>query len=168
MKSILTILAVILSFAVYAQSDTLYMHNGKKVTGNVKKVGEHTVSFTYQNEDVEQVLGKYTILKIIYAKSGRLQEITPKIRVKSEEDWENVIIVENLEEIAGLKRVDEIRGKSAFISYRTGAGADNKALKSLKKEAASMKCPFVLITSEQDRKYGQNQAIKRGIAYSYE
>jgi hypothetical protein len=81
MKSILTILAVILSFAVYAQSDTLYMHNGKKVTGNVKKVGEHTVSFTYQNEDVEQVLGKYTILKIIYAKSGRLQEITPKIRV---------------------------------------------------------------------------------------
>lgn len=48
-------------------------------------------------------------------------------------------------------------------------------LKKLKKEAAEMKCQFVFMTSDKDvdRKsargggYGQNQSIKRGVAYSY-
>ncbi len=176
MKHILiAITALFFTFGANAQSDTIYMHNGSKVIGTVKKVGEHTVSFSYMNEDVEQVLGKYAIGHVIYGKSGRSQEITPKINIKSEDDWEQVMIVESQDEIAGLKRVDEIRGKTAFINYRTGAGGDQTALKKLKKEAAGKGCAFVFMTSDKDidRKssgggsFGQTQSIKRGVAYSY-
>lgn len=174
-KFIITIAAVICSLVSFAQEDAIYMHNGKTISGTVVKIGEHTVTFKYMNEEVEQVIGKYAVDHIIFGKSGRQQDITPKLHVYSENDWENVMIVENPDEISGLKRIDEIRGKTAFINYHTGAGSDNTALKKLKKEAAARGCAFVLITSDKeiDRKgysggsFGQTQSIKRGVAYSY-
>ena len=86
-----------------------------------------------------------------------------------------MIIIENTDEIAGLQRVGEVKGKTAFINYRTGEGSDRKALEKLKKDAAAMRCHFVFITTDKDidRKsddgcsFGQVQSIKKGIAYSY-
>lgn len=172
---IIAVTALFCSLTASAQSDTIYMHNGKNVIGSVKRIGEHTVTFSYMGEDVEQVVGKCAVDHVIFGKSGRSQDITKRIFINSEDDWENVMIVESPDEIAGLKRVDEIRGKTAFINYRTGAGGDQTALKKLKKEAAGKGCAFVLMTSDKDidRKssgggsFGQTQSIKRGVAYSY-
>lgn len=174
-KLFFALAAMLFSFASFAQADVIYLHNGKTVTGTVAKVGEHTIVFKYMNEDVEQVLGKYAVDHIIFGKSGRQQDVTPKLHVYSEQDWENVMIVENPDDIAGLVRVDEIRGKTAFINMHTGAGSDNSALRKIKKEAAGRGCAFVLITSEKeiDRKsyqggsLGQVQSIKRGVCYGY-
>lgn len=174
-KLLFALVAMLFSFASFAQADAIYLHNGKTISGSVIKVGEHTVVFKYLNEDVEQVIGKYAVDHIIFGKSGRQQDVSPKMHVYSEQDWENVMIVENPDDIAGLNRIDEIRGKTAFINYHTGAGSDNTALKKIKKEAASRGCAFVLITSDKeiDRKgynggsFGQTQSIKRGVCYSY-
>lgn len=174
-QTIIAIAALFISMATFAQSDTIHLHNGRNIVGTVLKVGEHTVTFRYMHEDVEQVLGKYIVSNIVFGQSGRQQDISPRLRVYGEQDWENVMIVESQDEIAGLKRVDEIRGKTAFINYHTGAGSDNTALRKLKKEAAAKGCAFVLITSDKeiDRKgynggsFGQTQSIKRGVAYSY-
>ncbi|PQJ11225.1 hypothetical protein CJD36_005310 [Flavipsychrobacter stenotrophus] len=172
---VITIAALFIALATFAQSDTLHLHNGKNIIGTVLKVGEHTVTFRYMHEDVEQVMGKYAVNSIVFGQSGRQQDVTPKLSVNGEQDWEHVMVVESADEIAGLMRVDEIRGKTAFINYRTGAGSDQTALKKLKKEAASKGCAFVLMTSDKeiDRKsasggsFGQVQSIKRGVAYSY-
>lgn len=174
-KLLFALVALLFSFASFAQADNIYLHNGKTIAGTVVKVGEHTIVFKYLNEDVEQVLGKYAVHHIIFGKSGRQQDVTPRLHVYSEQDWENVMIVESPDDIAGLNRVDEIRGKTAFINYHTGAGSDNTALKKIKKEAAGRGCAFVLITSDKeiDRKgynggsFGQTQSIKRGVCYSY-
>ena len=174
-KMMFALLSLLFPLLVSAQADMIYMHNGKTIAGKVIKVAEHTVTFTYENEDAEQVYGKFAIAKIVYGKSGREQEITEKLDVRGEDDWELVTIIESLEEVAGLKRVGEIKGKTSFINYRTGAGSDRKAQEKLKKEAAAQKCPFVLLTSDKeiDRKsangggFGQVQSIKKGIAYSY-
>jgi len=161
--------------AAFAQNDIIYLHNGQTVEGKVFKISESTVTFAYANEDAEQTLGKYAVEKVVYGKSGRSQNITDKIIVNSSEDWKNVIIIENTDEIAGLKRVGEVKGKTAFINYRTGEGSDRKALEKLKKDAAAMHCQFIFITTDKDidRKsddggsFGQLQSIKKGIAYSY-
>lgn len=175
-KTLLTAAAFIFcSSAAFAQNDVIYLHNGQKVEGKIFKISENTVSFAYANEDAEQTLGKYAIEKVVYGKSGRIQNITDKIIVQSEGDWRNVIIIDNKDEIAGLKRVDEVKGKTAFINYRTGEGSDRKALEKLKKDAAAMHCQFIYITTDKDidRKsddggsFGQLQSIKKGIAYSY-
>lgn len=85
------------------------------------------------------------------------------------------MIIDNTDEIAGLTRKGEVKGKTAFINYRTGEGSDKTALKKLKMDAAANRCAFVYITTDKDidRKsyeggsFGQLQSIKKGIAYSY-
>jgi sRNA-binding regulator protein Hfq len=174
-KVFLFICALFCAFLAQAQSDAIYLHNGTVIKGKVVKVAEHTVSYVYENEEAEQTCGKYAVSKIVYGKSGREQNVTDKIVVRGKNDWDNVIVIENLEEVAGLKRQGEVKGKTAFINYRTAGGSDRKSLEYLKKEAAEMKCPFILLTSDKDidRKgidggsFGQIQSIKKGIAYGY-
>lgn len=174
-KFILAAVVALFSISTYGQSDSIYMHNGTIISGKVKKITEHTIVFTYDNEDAEQTYGKYAVGKVVYGKSGRVQELTKKITVRSKEDWEDVIVLENSDDVAGLRRGDDVRGKTAFINLRTGGGSDRKALEYLKKDAADQGCPFVLITSDKDidRKgfeggsLGQIQSIKKGIAYKY-
>lgn len=175
MKNLIFAVLAILPFFTSAQSDKIQLHNGKSISGKVIRVAEHTVVYTYEGEDAEQTLGKFAVANIVYGKSGREQEISPKVEVNGEADWEKVLIIENLEEVAGLKRVAEIKGKTSFINYRTASGSDRKSLEKLKKEAAANKCSFILLTSDKDidRKsaggggFGQVQSIKKGIAYSY-
>ncbi|WAC41897.1 hypothetical protein [Pedobacter sp. SL55] len=175
MKKLILAILLAIPFVVNAQSDKILLHNGKTISGKVIKVTEHTVIYTYDGEDAEQTFGKFAVANITYGKSGREQEITPKVEVNGEADWEKAFIIENLEEVSGLKRVAEIKGKTSFINYRTAGGSDRKSLEKLKKEAAANKCPFVLMTSDKDidRKsatgggFGQVQSIKKGVSYSY-
>ncbi|MGB3452225.1 MAG: hypothetical protein WBA59_00205 [Moheibacter sp.] len=168
-------LIMLFSISVSAQSDQIFLHNGQEISGKVLKVAEHTVTFTYDGEDAEQTLGKYAVQKVVYGKSGREQVVSDRIDISGKDGWQNVIIIESLEEVAGLKRVGEIKGKTGFINYRTGAGSDRKAQEKLQKEAAAANCPFVLLTMDKDidRKgasgggFGQNQSIKKGVGYSY-
>lgn len=163
------------TLAATAQADQVFLHNGTVVTGKVFRISENTVTFAYENEDAEQTFGKYAVEKVSFGKSGRTQEVSERIHVRSKEDWEKVIIVENTDEIAGLDRKGEVKGKTAFINYRTGEGSDKTALKKLKMDAAAMGCAFVHITTDKDidRKgidggsFGQLQSIKKGIGYSY-
>lgn len=176
MRKILFILALfVMPLVGMAQADQIFLHNGDIINGKVNKIGEQTINFVYEGEDAEQTLGKFAVEKIVYGKSGRTQDVTDKIIVNGEADWANVTIIEDLGAVTGLTRKGEIKGKTAFINFRTGAGSDRKAEEKLKKEAAAMKCPFILLTSDKDidRKgsggggFGQVQSVKKGIGYAY-
>ncbi len=175
MKRIVIAFILMIGVFAFSQVDEIYKHNGEIIKGSVKKVTEYTVVFTYENEDAENTLSKYAVQKIIYGKSGRTEEVTEKVIVNGEADWENVVILEDKSYIAGLKKISEIKGKTGFISFHTGNTADNKATKKLKIEAAKLKCAFILLTSDKDinqsgfdgPRFGNVQAIRKGIAYSY-
>jgi len=161
------------SLTILAQSDVITRHNGEIIKGNVLRESEYTIVFTYENETAENTLSKYAVEKIVFGKSGRIEKVTDKIVVNGEADWEKVVILEEKSYIAGLIKVDEIRGKTAFINLQTGNTGDQKALKKLKMAAAAMNCPFVLITSEKttvgsnSNDIGGSQSIKTGFAYKY-
>jgi sRNA-binding regulator protein Hfq len=173
MKKIILIALLSFSAIVSAQVDKIYKHNGETVDGKVIRLEEYTVVFKYDGEDAENVIGKYAIEKIVYGKSGRVEEVTEKIVVNGEADWEKVVILEEKSYIAGLKKVDEIRGKTGLINYHTGNTADKKAEKKLKMAAAAMGCPFILQTADKttvganSNSLGGSQAIKKGLAYKY-
>lgn len=118
-------------------------------------------------------MSKYAIEKIVYGKSGRVEEVTEKIVVKTEDDWEKVVILEDKAFIAGLKKGDEVRGKTGLINYHTGNTGDKKAEKKLKMAAAAMGCPFILQTADKStvgansNSLGGSQVIKKGIGYKY-
>jgi sRNA-binding regulator protein Hfq len=174
MKKIILILtlALGLNFA-HAQVDVITKHNGEIVNGKVVKLEEYTVVFKYDGEDAENTMSKYAIERIVYGKSGRVEIITDKITINSDKDWEKVIILEDKAFITGLKKVDEVRGKTGLINFQTGNTGDKKADKKLKMDAAAMGCPFVLLTADKvtvganSNQLGGSQVIKKGVAYKY-
>ncbi len=167
MKStFLTLFAAILTLAVTAQNDKMFKHNGEKAEVKIIKVGEFTISFSYPGETAEQTIGKYAVAKIEYA-SGRSEEITEKIVVSGEDDWEKVVMLEDKGSAIGLKKLEEIRGKTNAVQmFGTAASNDKKSLMKLKKAAAAMGAPFILMTSDKDNQFTA-QSIKKGIAYAY-
>ncbi|MDH3382050.1 MAG: hypothetical protein OEL54_05055 [Flavobacteriaceae bacterium] len=174
-KIILSAAALFFVNLTNAQLDIITKHNGESVEGKVIRVEEYSVTFKYEGEDSENTLGKYAIEKVIYGKSGRIENFSEKIIVNNEDDWEKVVILEDKSYIAGLKKEGEIKGKTGFISLHTGNTANKKAEMKLKKDAAKMGCPFILMTSDKDINQpsyegptlGAVQSIKKGIAYKY-
>lgn len=173
MKKFLFLVVGLIGFLANAQADKIYKHNGEVIDGKVVKLEEFTIIFKYDGEDAENTLSKYAIEKIIYGKSGRVEEVTEKIVVKTEDDWEKVVILEDKAFIAGLKKGDEVRGKTGLINYHTGNTGDKKAEKKLKMAAAAMGCPFILQTADKStvgansNSLGGSQVIKKGIGYKY-
>lgn len=161
------------SIATFAQVDKIYKHNGETVNGKVIKLEEYTIVFKYDGEDAENTMSKYAIEKIVYGKSGRVEEVTSKIVVNGEKDWEKVVILEDKGYIAGLKKGEEVRGKTGLINFQTGNTGDKKAEKKLKMAAAEIGCPFILLTADKvtaganGNQLGGSQAIKKGIGYKY-
>ncbi|MBV2196312.1 MAG: hypothetical protein KUL78_07395 [Flavobacterium sp.] len=173
MKKFLFLVVGLIGFLANAQADKIYKHNGEVIDGKVVKLEEFTIIFKYDGEDAENTLSKYAIEKIVYGKSGRVEEVTEKIVVKTEDDWEKVVILEDKAFIAGLKKGDEVRGKTGLINYHTGNTGDKKAEKKLKMAAAAMGCPFILQTADKStvgansNSLGGSQVIKKGIGYKY-
>lgn len=174
MKRIILLTMLTLGFATAnAQVDLITKHNGEIVKGKVVKVEEYTVVYKYEGEDAENTMSKYAIEKIVYGKSGRVEEVTEKINVSNEDDWEKVVVLEDKAYIAGLKKGDEVRGKTGLINYHTGNTGDKKAEMKLKKAAAAEGFPFILMTSDKttvgasSNQFGGSQAIKKGITYKY-
>lgn len=173
MKKLLFLALILCGLTVNAQSDQIFKHSGETVNGKVVRVEEYTVVFKYDGEDAENTISKYAIEKVIYGKSGRTEQMTEKIVVNGEADWEKVIILEEKSYIAGLKKGDEIRGKTGLVNFQTGNTGDKKAEKKLKIEAAKMGCPFILQTADKttvganSNQIGGSQVIKKGIGYKY-
>jgi hypothetical protein len=174
MKKIILVLSIILSAAfAHAQADVITKHSGEIVNGKVVRVDEYVVVFKYEGEDAENSMGKYAIEKVVYGKSGRVEEVTEKITINGEADWEKVVMLEEKSYIAGLKKGGEVRGKTGLINFQTGNTGDKKAQKKLKMDAAKIGCPFVLLISDKttvganSNAIGGSQAIKTGVAYKY-
>ncbi len=173
MKKFLILLTVMVTVVASAQADKIYKHNGEVVSGHVLKVEEYTIVFKYEGEDAENTFGKYAIEKIVYGKSGRVEEVTEKIVIASKEDWEKVIILEEKSYIAGLKKGEDVRGKTGLINYHSGNTGDKKAEKKLKMDAAEKGYAFILMIDDKStvgassNGLGGSQNIKKGIGYKY-
>ena len=165
-----SLLLIATSFARIADpaaADKLYKHSGEVLDVKIIKVGEQSITYKYPGEDAEQTIGKLAVGKIQYS-SGRTEEISEKIVVSGKDDWEKVQIVSDNAQVVGLKKGEEIRGKtSGLFSYNTAGSADKKASKRIKEAAAELGAPFVLMTSEKSDGFGVKQSIKNGVAYSY-
>ncbi|HEX8358187.1 MAG TPA: hypothetical protein VF610_12270 [Segetibacter sp.] len=162
-----TVLFVASSFAQTTSVDKLYKHSGQVLDVKVVRVGEFNVSYKYPGEESEQVIGKLAISKIVYG-SGRTEEVSEKVVIGGKEDWEKVQVITDNAQVVGLKKGEEVRGKtSGLLSYNTAGSADKKASRKLREAAAEMGAPFILLTSDKNDGFGVKQAIKNGVTYSY-
>ncbi len=168
-KLTMSIMAVVMTVLSYAQTaDKMVKHSGETIDVTVVKVGEQTIVYKYPGEDAEQTIGKFAVAKITYGKSGRVENVSEKISVSSKSDWENVQILTDPAQVVGLKKGEEVKGKTAgLISYNTAGSADKKATKRIKEDAADLGAPFILMTSDKSDGYGVKQSMKKGVTYTY-
>jgi 5S rRNA maturation endonuclease (ribonuclease M5) len=170
-KSILLFAFSLLCFSLSAQ-DKLIKHTGEELDVKVVRLNESVIIFRYAGEDAEQTIGRPAVKEIVYA-SGRKESISEKIVIASKEEWEKVLILTDAQMVMGLKKGEEIRGKtSGVMGFHTAASADKKAMKKLQEAAAEAGAPFVLITTDNDARsnsigLGAAQGLKKGYMYTY-
>ncbi len=168
-RIMLSVFACLLTIFTFAQTnDKMLKHSGETVEVKIIKVAETTISYKYPGEDAEQTIGKFAVATITYGTSGRKEIVSEKLNVSSKDDWEKVEILTDASQVIGLKKGEEVKGKTAgLISYNTAGSADKKATKRIKEAAAEMGAPFILMTSDKSDGFGVKQSVKKGIAYSY-
>ena len=133
MKKFVLLVAVLFGLnSAIAQNDVITKHSGETVAGKVIRLDEYTITFRYDGEEADNTIGKYAVEKIVYGKTKRVENITEKIVINGEADWEKVVILEDKAYISGLKKVGEVRGKTGLINFQTGNTGDKKAAKKLK------------------------------------
>jgi hypothetical protein len=167
-KTILFIALGFSSLMAFTQTaDKMKKHSGETLDVKIIKVNETTINYKYPGEDAEQTIGKYAVASITYG-SGRQEVISEKVVVSGKDDWEKVVIVTNASEVLGLKKGEEVKGKtSGMLSYNTAGSADKKATRKLKEDAAEAGAPFVLLTADKADNYGVKQSSKKGFIYTY-
>jgi hypothetical protein len=166
---ILPVLFVAFSFGQMNTTDKIYKHNGEALQVKILKVSESVITFKYPNEEAEQTLGKLAVDRIEYG-SGRTEKVSDKVVINGKGDWEKVQIITDATAIVGLRKGDEISGKtSSWASYNTQSGADKKSTKHIKESAAEHNAPYVLLTADKEvaNWSGVAQGLKRGFAYTY-
>lgn len=170
-KTFLLTLCCSLVNSAYSQ-DKLHTHKGDTLDAYIKEVSENSIKFIYPNEESINIVSKNLIEKIIY-KNGRQENITKKIIIKSEKDWNNVILTSLESDVMGLSRGEEIMAKASSGWSTTNEGKMQKlAIEKLKKEAAKKGYHVVLLltTTSKGGGYGISGGTKSsitGIGYKY-
>ena len=159
-KNILMFIVGLFSISFFAQVDVIPKHSKDTASGKVVRVGEYIVVYKYDGEDAENPISKYSIEKIVYGKSGRVQDFTEKIVVNGVNDREKVVILKEKSCVADPKKGGEVRGKTRLINLQTGNTGEKKVEKKLKMAAAAIGCPFIPMTSDKTTVEANSNAIE--------
>ncbi len=169
----LTLLSIclLLSSSVVAQIDSVYKHSGEVIAVNVKEVTSFAVKYTFPGETVVQSIGKPAVERVKYA-SGRTEQVSEKIVIRTEFDFEKVQVLTHPDEATGLVPKGEVEGKTAgFLSYQTAGTAKKASMNRIRKAAAKLGAPFILMIETANVGVGVGlgsaQSIRNGTAYSY-
>ena len=170
MKRLIYLLFLLVSLQCIAQDEVIF-HNGIIAKGKVSEVTDLFIKFCYEGEDVQNVIGRAAISEVRFS-SGRVQQMSQKIFVESEKDWEKVRIVNDKNEVLGLKSLGQVeKHSSGSWSFSTTAGHfSEKTMKKIRKEAAARGGCIVLVLSQQSKSGGffdDGHASMTGEIYTY-
>lgn len=170
MKRLISFLLLLVSIHCIAQ-DEVFFHNGTIARGKVSEVTDLFIKFCYEGEDVQNIIGRAAISEVRFS-SGRVQQMSQKIIIESEKDWEKVRIVNDKNEVYGLKSLGQVeKHSSGTWSFSITAGHfSEKTMKKIRKDAAARGGCIVLVLSQQSESGGffnDGHASMTGEIYTY-
>lgn len=175
MRKIVFISVTILLFVLSATAqDKIIMRSRDTLYVQITKSTSQFVEFIYPNETLVNIENKIDIEKIIFS-SGRIKIYNERKKIdipiiKSKNDWKKVVITFDKYDIIGLTACEEIIGESEMDGWFSVRGGE-EAIKKMKKKAAKMGAPIILITEGWDQEKnkpisGFEKGVKlTGIAY---
>ncbi len=155
------------SLPAFCQADSIYLHNGRVIGGKVIGTLPKSITYTQGASEVLRVLSPHAVQRIVFA-DDRDEWVGQEIPIQGESDWEQVILIVERTEAAGLTYGGELSatGGGKFVDE---AQAEQDAMIRLKKEAARMRCPFLQIQSSKVKESGHvgRRVKKSAVAYRY-
>lgn len=164
-KLILLFVLIVSTVVVAMAQDKITLHDGEILNVSVISLDQSTIKYKFPNENPERVIGKLAVVKIEYA-SGRTENISSRVVIGSEKDWEKVQIVTDKSLFIGMKEGKEITSqKSGWFNYNSQKGIDKKVERKIKETAASYNAPYILLTDEEKGRVVRS--LKKGVLYTY-
>jgi hypothetical protein len=148
----------------------IYKLNGEVLSVKIIKISPSSVDFYIAGEETNiKQEPKSNLSKILYtdgheeifSKTNEITSNTNYPKINGQNDWQLVVVTEDKSAIIGLKEVQKLKANSFWGgAIWTKKGVD-ACYADLKKKAAELGCPVVLVT---DKKTGGVTSVE-GIAY---
>ena len=143
-------------FISSAQSDRIFLKDEVKNV-IVEEVGTNHIKFKYPNENASYTISKHRVEKIIFA-SGREEVFeSPFKPVRSVNDFENVFLSYQPQDVDGLKPLGQVFSKAKGVTTLASINnVNNRAVRKVKMEAAMLGANVVLVgnTFQRGNQYG--------------
>lgn len=170
---LVSILFLIISLKMLGQ-DTIHTYSKETIICKIVEILDDKVKYKFLAEDIVNSISKNNFTSIVL-ESGRIINGNPRVVIKNENDWMNVIITKETSDVTDLVKVAEISEKavSSVGAYGSLEKMKKKAQDGLKKKAAKIGCHIVLISEDNSRDGKTNQSFKwttasfTGMAYKY-
>jgi hypothetical protein len=149
MKKIILLFTLVFGFNIAsAQVDVIKKQIGETLRGRIVSVDDNVIVFTYEGQDVPYTIAKNAVEKITYGRTGQVVQTSNKIAINDQADWENVVILDNLNKTLGLEVGQRIGSSADLANYQSGDRVNPAVLRRLKTEAARLGYQFVLVTTD--------------------
>ncbi|WP_269240139.1 hypothetical protein [Flavobacterium limnophilum] len=148
MKNLLTVLAVMLTAQLFAQSHEIIKHDGEKLNVNFIKIESNLVYYTLPNSMEEQKISRYAVAQLNEKSNKKSQILSNKINLTQKSEYKKVIILKESETI-GLKTSGDLTLFFGKTKGQTKQSLASMGEKRLKENAAQKGNPFIVITSNK-------------------
>jgi len=159
MKNLFTVIAVLFTAQLFAQTHEIIMHNGEKLDVNFIKIENNLVFYALTNSSEQHKISRYAVAQLNEKAKSNSKVISEKINFSEKPDAKKVIVLKESETI-GLKKVEDLISHLNMAKGETRWSASEIGENRLKEKAASKGHQFILIVSN---KIGNLKAI----AYTY-
>lgn len=159
MKNILTIMAVLLTAQLFAQTHEIIKHDGEKLNVNFIKMEDNLVYYSLPNSMEEQKISRFAIHQLNEKAKNNSKIISEKIILTKKSDYKKVVVLKESETI-GLKKSDDLTSYPQKVKGETRWSMSEMGENRLKQNAAQKGYQFIVITSNKTDKL-------KAIAYSY-
>jgi len=147
MKNILTIIAVIFTANLFAQSHEIIKHNGEKLEVNFIKAENNLIYYSLPTSTEEQKISKYAVAQLNDKAKASSKKISENIVTTEQSDYKKVVILKESETI-GLNKSEELIGFIGKVKGQPYYELNKIMETNLQKKAASKGVPFIVFVSK--------------------
>lgn len=148
MKNIITIIAVLFTAQLFAQTHEMIKHNGDKLEVNFIKLDNNLVYYALPNSMEQHKISRYAVAQLNEKHKSNSRVISEKINFSEKNDHKKVIVLKEYETI-GLKKAENLKGYLGVAKGETRWSYSEMGEISLKQNAASKGYQFIVITSNK-------------------
>ncbi|WP_426091645.1 hypothetical protein [Flavobacterium sp. DSR3-2] len=150
MRNIYTILTLLITMSLVAQTHEITTHNGKKMEVHFIKIANNLLYYTTPQSQEEKSISQYAISKLHDKSKTETKTISEKIALSGKADYTKIIVLKP-SQTEGLKESGIVTSFLGKTKGETNQSFLDAAKKRLKQNAALKGSPFIVIVSDKPK-----------------